>query len=164
MMTAQALAFCIFAAAQTYSVPAPVILGILHVEGGRAGQAVGNTNGTHDLGPMQINTIWMPELARHWNVSESRALQMVRDDACINIGVGAWILRKKMNDTGSLYQGIAWYHSATPKFGHKYREKVLRAMQNYRLVRQPSDLVAAHDRARAASVRRSTQGAQTPAE
>ncbi len=161
MITAQALALCIFAAAQTYSVPAPVLLGILHVEGGRVGQAVLNTNGTHDLGPMQINTIWMPELARHWQVSESRAKQMVRDDACINIGVGAWILRKKMNDTGSLYQGIAWYHSATPKFGHKYRDKVLRAMQNYRLVRQPSDLVAAHARASAAVASRSTQGAQT---
>lgn len=161
MITAQALAVCIFAAAQTYSVPAPVILGILHVEGGRVGQAVLNTNGTYDLGPMQINTIWMPELARHWQVSQSQATQMVRDDACINIGVGAWILRKKMNDTGSLYQGIAWYHSATPRFGHKYREKVLRAMQNYRLVRQPGDLVAAHARASAEIASRSTQGAQT---
>ncbi len=161
MITAQALALCIFAAAQTYSVPAPVILGILHVEGGRVGQAVGNTNGSYDLGPMQINTIWMPELARHWQVSESRATQMVRDDACINIGVGAWILRKKMNDTGSLYQGIAWYHSATPQYGHKYRQKVLNAMQNYRLVRQPSDLVAAHARARARIASNTTQGAQT---
>lgn len=161
MITAQALALCIFAASQTYSVPAPVILGVLHVEGGRVGQAVGNTNGTHDLGPMQINTIWMPELARHWKVSETRATQMVRDDACINIGVGTWILRKKMNDTGSLYQGIAWYHSATPKFGHKYRDKVMRAMQNYRLVREPKDLVAAHARATAAVASRTTQGAQT---
>lgn len=161
MITAQALALCIFAAAQTYSVPAPVILGILHVEGGRVGQAVGNTNGSYDLGPMQINTIWMPELARHWQVSESRATQMVRDDACINIGVGAWILRKKMNDTGSLYQGIAWYHSATPQYGHKYRQKVLNAMQNYRLVRQPSDLVAAHARASARIASNTTQGAQT---
>ncbi len=162
MITAQALALCIFAASQTYSVPAPVLLGILHVEGGRVGQAVRNTNGTHDLGPMQINTLWMPELARHWKVSEAHALKMVRDDACINIGVGAWILRKKMNDTGSLYQGIAWYHSATPRHGHKYRDKVLRAMQNYRLVREPADLVAAHERARTAvAARRSTQSAQT---
>jgi soluble lytic murein transglycosylase-like protein len=160
MITAQALALCIFAAAQTYSVPAPVLLGILHVEGGRVGQAVKNTNNTHDLGPMQINTIWMPELARHWGVSEGKATQMVRDDACINIGVGAWILRTKMNDTGSLYQGIAWYHSATPKHGHKYRDKVLAAMQNYRLVREPADLVRAHERQQQ---RRTTQALQTPA-
>lgn len=145
MITAQALAVCIFTAAQTYAVPPSVLLGILHVEGGRVGQAVKNTNNTYDLGPMQINTIWVPELARHWRVSEKTALRMVRDDACVNIGVGAWILRTKMNDTGSLYKGIAWYHSATPHLGSKYREKVMRAMKKYQLVRQPSDLVAAYN-------------------
>lgn len=148
MITAQALAVCIFAAAQTYAVPPSVLLGILHVEGGRAGQAVSNTNGTHDLGPMQINTIWIPQLAKYWRVPEKTALRLVRDDACVNIGVGAWILRSKMNETGSLYKGIAWYHSATPHFGTKYREKVMRAMQRYRLVRQPSDLVMAYQRSK----------------
>lgn len=142
MITPQALAVCIFAAAQTYVVPPSVILGILNVEGGRIGQAVRNVNGTYDLGPMQINTIWMPELARYWGVSQSVALQQVRDDACINIGVGAWILRRKMNETGSLYQGIAHYHSATPGLGHNYRQKVVTAMQRYRLVRSPNDLLS----------------------
>jgi soluble lytic murein transglycosylase-like protein len=148
LITAQALAVCIFTAAQTYAVPPSVILGILHVEGGRTGQAVGNTNGTYDLGPMQINTIWIPELARYWRVSEKTALKMVRDDACVNIGVGAWILRSKMNQAGSLYNGIAWYHSATPHLGSKYRQKVVSAMQKYRLIKQPQDLVMAYNRSK----------------
>jgi len=143
MITAQALAVCIFAAAQTYSVPPSVILGILNVEGGRVGMASQNTNGTRDLGPMQINTIWLPELSRHWGVPQSTAHRLVRDDACVNIGVGAWILRRKMDETGSLYRGIAHYHSATPYLGQRYREKVIRAMQKYKLVRRPEDLVAA---------------------
>lgn len=143
MVTAQSLAACIFAAAQTYSVPPSVLLGILSVEGGRVGQAVLNTNKTYDLGPMQINTIWIPELARHWRVSERTALKMVRDDACVNIGVGAWILRTKINDSGSLYNGIAWYNSATPHIGSKYRAKVLSAMRRYRQLRQPDDLALA---------------------
>lgn len=143
MITPQALAVCIFAAAQTYVVPPSVILGILNVEGGRIGQAVRNTNNTYDLGPMQINTIWIPQLARYWGVSESRAMQEVRDNACINIGVGAWILRTKMNETGSLYKGIAHYHSATPHLGHNYQAKVISAMQRYRLVRRPDDLLLA---------------------
>ncbi|MBI1215050.1 MAG: transglycosylase SLT domain-containing protein [Alphaproteobacteria bacterium] len=142
-MTAQALALCIFTAAQTYSVPPTVILGVLHVEGGRVGQAVANTNGTYDLGPMQINTIWVPQLSRYWGVSEKTALRWVRDDACVNIGVGTWILRSKMNETGSLAGGIAHYHSATPWRGKNYRDKVMGAMHLYRLVRQPSDLVMA---------------------
>lgn len=142
MITAQALALCIFTAAQTYSVPPSVLLGILHVEGGRVGMASKNTNNTYDLGPMQINTIWIPELARHWGVPRETAHRLVRDDACINIGVGAWILRKKINQTGSLYQGIAYYHSATPHLGSRYRTKVMDAMQRYRLVRSPADFVA----------------------
>lgn len=142
MITPQALAVCIFAAAQTYVVPPSVILGILNVEGGRIGQAVRNTNNTYDLGPMQINTIWIPELARYWGVKESEALRLVRDDACVNIGVGAWILRTNMNKTGSLSQGIAHYHSGTPQLGHNYRIKVMNAMQKYRQIRHPNDLVA----------------------
>lgn len=141
MITAQALALCIFTAAQTYSVPPTVILGVLNVESGKVGMAQPNTNGTYDLGPMQINTIWVPELAAYWRVPEKTALRWVRDDACVNVGVGAWILRKKMNESGSLVGGIAGYHSGTPSLGASYRNKVLTAMQRYRLVRQPSDLV-----------------------
>lgn len=148
MLTAQALAACIFAAAQTYSVPPTVILGVLHVEGGRVGMASPNTNGTHDLGPMQINTLWLKKLAGHWRVSEKTALRWVRDDACINIGVGAWILRLKMNEAGSMAGGIAWYHSATPGRGDGYRAKVLKAMKKYRFIRQPSDLVSGAGRTR----------------
>ena len=142
MITAQALALCIFTAAQTYSVPPTVILGVLHVEGGKVGMASPNTNGTFDLGPMQINTIWVPQLSKYWGVTEKTALRWVRDDACINIGVGAWILRAKMNQAGSMAAGIEHYHSATPPLGLRYRDKVMTAMRRYRLVRQPADLLA----------------------
>jgi Transglycosylase SLT domain len=148
MLTAQALAACIFAAAQTYAVPPSVLLGILSVEGGRTGQAVVNTNGSYDLGPMQINTVWIPQLSRYWGVSQRVAVQMVRDDACVNIGVAAWIVRSKINSTGSLVQGIAHYHSATPKFGSTYSRKVIAAMQRYRQVRGPADLAYAPFRAK----------------
>lgn len=142
IITAKALATCIFAAAQTYSVPPSIILGVLSVEGGKIGQAVKNTNNTYDLGPMQINTIWIPELAKYWGMSEKDALKIVKDDPCINIGVGAWILRTKMDQTGNLAKGIAYYHSGTPSLGNKYRDKVLKAMEKYRLVRSPEDLIA----------------------
>jgi len=142
MITAQALAACIFAASQTYVVPPSVILGILHVEGGKVGQAVRNTNNTYDLGPMQINTLWMPQLAKYWGVSHDEAKRLVKDDPCINIGVGAWILRTKMDQTGSLSTGIAYYHSATPKLGGNYRLKVMKAIERYKLVKNPNDIIA----------------------
>jgi len=78
---------------------------------------------------MQINTIWMKELASHWNVPESTAKRLVRDDACTNMGVAAWILRQHLQETKSLSQAIAHYHSRTPFRGQSYRKKVLTAMK-----------------------------------
>ena len=123
-------------AAQTYSVPPAVLVGIHQVEGGKVGQAVGpNDNGTYDLGPMQINTIWIPLLAEKWGVAEDTAYRWVRDDPCTNMGVSAWILRTHMNETGSLSQAIAHYHSRTPQYGHPYKGKVVSAMRAKGLLR-----------------------------
>jgi hypothetical protein len=130
------LAACLMLAAQTYSVPPAVMVGIHQVEGGKPGQAVGpNDNGSYDLGPMQINTLWIPELADKWGVSEDTAYRWVKDDPCTNMGVSAWILRTHMNETGSLAKAIAHYHSRTPQFGHPYKGKVVSAMRAKGLLR-----------------------------
>jgi soluble lytic murein transglycosylase-like protein len=129
------IAQCIATAANTYAVPSSVLMGIRKVEGGAVGQQVKNKNGTYDLGPMQINTLWLKELARHWGVSRNTAWRWVRDDACINANVAAWILRQKADSAGSVYKGIAHYHSMTPKFGYPYRRRVLKAMRIYKAQR-----------------------------
>lgn len=118
-------AACLSVAAQNYAIPPQVLLSILHVEGGKVGQQVRNTNGTYDLGPMQINTLWTKPLSREWGVSRATAKRLIRDDACTNINVAAWIFRKNWNEAGSLYKAIAWYNSRTPHIGHKYRRKVM---------------------------------------
>ena len=136
MVTSKVLAACLMLAAQTYSVPPAVLLGIYQVEGGKVGQEVGpNENGSYDLGPMQINTIWLPELASRWGVNVHTARRWVRDDPCTNVGVAAWILRRHLNDTGNLAQAISNYHSKTPRFGSKYKKKVIGAMQQKGLIR-----------------------------
>lgn len=130
------IAACLLLASQTYSIPTAVLIGVLEVEGGRVGQEVGpNQNGSYDLGPMQINTIWVPELARYWGVSHETAKAWIRDDACTNIGVAAWILRKHKDSTGSLGKAIAYYHSKTPEYGYPYRRRVIKAMRRYGLVK-----------------------------
>jgi len=129
------IATCLLMAAQTYNVPPAVMLGIMHVEGGRPGQAVGpNSNGTYDLGPMQINSIWVPQLAKHWKVSTNTAYRMVKDDACVNVNVAAWILRQKLNESGNLTLAIAHYHSKTPRYGYTYARKVIGAMRKMDLI------------------------------
>ncbi len=134
MITGQIIATCMMMAAQTYTVPPAVLVGIMKVEGGKVGQAVANKNGTHDLGIMQINTIWVPELADKWKVSKPHAQKMIRDDPCINIHVAAWILRQRIDYTGNLTKGIAGYHSFTPRFGNPYALKVIAAMRRMDLI------------------------------
>lgn len=130
------LAACLLLAAQTYSVPPAVLLGIYQVEAGQIGQEVGpNKNGTYDIGPMQINTIWIPELAEHWGVSENTARSWLRDDPCTNVGVAAWIFRNHYNETGDIEKAIAHYHSRTHHIGNGYRNKVVTAMTRHGLIK-----------------------------
>jgi soluble lytic murein transglycosylase-like protein len=110
------------------------MIGIMEVEGGKVGQAVRNTNNSYDLGPMQINTIWVPQLAGHWGVSQKTARNWIQNDACTNMGVSAWILRQHLNETKSLSKSIAYYNSRTPSIGQKYRKKVYNAMRKRGLV------------------------------
>lgn len=130
-------AACLMMAAQTYSLPPQVLIGILHVEGGKVGQQVRNTNGTYDLGPMQINTLWTRVLAEEWGVSPATAKVWIRDDACTNVNVAAWILRRNLDETKSLSRAIAWYNSRTPHIGSNYRRKVLSVMKRKGLIPAP---------------------------
>lgn len=136
MAISKVIATCLLLAAQTYEVPPAVLVGIMHVEGGRLGQQVANKNGTYDLGPMQINTLWIPKLAKYWGVNEHTAHAWVRDDACTNVGVAAWILRRHLDETGSLSKAIGYYHSRTPEREQAYRGKVLVALRKLNLTRQ----------------------------
>ncbi len=111
---------CINQAAIQYHIPAPIILSILRVEGGRIGMANPNSNGTVDFGPMQINSLWLPELKPYGITRES-----LQYDPCVNVKVGTWILGQKIADSDNLWQGIASYHSKTPQKNHHYREKII---------------------------------------
>lgn len=134
LATAKIIGACLLLASQTYKVPPAVMIGIMHVEGGRVGQQVRNSNGSYDLGPMQVNTVWLPQLASLWGVDQSTAHLWVRDNGCVNVYVAAWILRQQIDKTSGLYSGIARYHSATRWRGHDYANKVITMMQKKGLV------------------------------
>ena len=84
---------------------------------------------------MQINTVWLPDLAQKWGVQPATARKWVRDDACTNVGVAAWILRNHLDETGSLSQAIGNYHSRTPIYGTKYKSRVIDIMRNDGLIK-----------------------------
>jgi hypothetical protein len=135
MSASKILAACLMLASQTYGVPPAVLVGIYKAEGGKVGQEVHNENGTYDLGPMQINTVWVPELSKQWGVSQDTARKWLRDDACTNVGVSAWILRNHIEETGSLSKAIAHYHSRTPVYGTKYKTRVISILKENGLVK-----------------------------
>jgi len=124
---------CIQLAADRYGLPVSLIHAILEVEGGDVGQAVRNSNGTEDLGPMQINTVWLPRLAPY-----GITRQQIQQDRCINILVGSWILARQLKKAKDMkgpalrrvWWGIGSYHSRTPEHNVEYALKIWRALHS----------------------------------
>ena len=110
---------CVLAAAAHYQVPVDLLRAIIRTEGGTTGQSVGNTNGSRDMGLMQINTIHLPELERY---GITRA--MLINDECLNIHVGAFILHRELSRGGDYWTNVGAYNSRTPKHNERYRSKV----------------------------------------
>lgn len=111
-----ATAACIRRAAEGFSVPELPLWIILDVERGTVGRVSGNTNGSYDIGPMQINSTWLPRLAK-LGVSEHQVL----NDLCTNIFVGAWVFAHEYKRfDGDVGRAIAHYHSPTARHQQRY--------------------------------------------
>jgi len=121
---------CILAAGQLHHLPPAVLVILLNVEGGAIGHESHNTNDTADIGPMQVNQIWLPQLARHWNASISTTFLALRDNFCANVEGGAWILRQALDEAhGDFWQGVAIYHSHDPDYQRDYLGRVLHEVE-----------------------------------
>jgi hypothetical protein len=116
---------CLKAAAEIHHVPAGVLVLLLYAEAGRLGEVSQNTNGTVDIGPMQVNDAWLPRIAGHWRASEDAAYRALRDSFCANVEGGAWILRQTLDEAhGDLWEGVALYHSHAPVHKLEYMRLV----------------------------------------
>jgi len=104
-------------------VPQAALYAILDVEGGRVGEAWLNTNGSYDMGPMQINSLWLRALARQ-GVSENDLI----NDGCRNVHAGAWILAREMQTRKGM-AGVGAYHSKTPRHQKRYRAAIVRSLR-----------------------------------
>lgn len=111
-------------AAQYETDPLPIRL-LLDVEGGWEGAVRQNTNGTEDLGPLQINSIHLPEFAALGITREE-----IRDNTgCRNVFVGVTLYMRHLRATGNPAQAIARYHSKTPQHAAKYLTHVANAIE-----------------------------------
>jgi len=129
-LAAQAQPDCLRVAAEHYRVPLALMQAILKTEGGRPGMAVRNNNGSFDLGPMQINTIWLPRLQ-----PRGITLARLRDDYCVNVAVGTWILARELQrlprrpSRADVWQAAASYHSRTPVHNLRYATLLWRQLK-----------------------------------
>lgn len=124
--TVAAVTECIYAAAAAHRLPPGVIAVLLSVEGGSIGRVSQNTNATVDIGPMQINQIHLPALARRWNTSSAGTREALLNSFCANVEAGAWILRTAIDEArGDFWEGVGRYHSRTEHYKTVYLRKVL---------------------------------------
>ncbi len=118
-------------ASSRYGVPVDLLKAVAQVESSNRARVIArNTNGSLDIGFMQINDWWLPKLAQH-GIGKSELL-----DACTNLQVGAWILKQGIDRYGYNWQGIGAYGAGTsPKKDNTrriYANKVFRALAQQR--------------------------------
>lgn len=110
---------CVQAAASYHGVNEAVLRAIAWHESKLNAWAIGrNSNGTLDLGRMQINTIHLSELSKY-GIAPEHLL-----DPCVSDFVGAWLYAKKVKRHGNTWTAVGAYHSETPHLRDAYARKI----------------------------------------
>lgn len=122
------LNYCVSSAAKAYPGVSPLMLKtVLAVEGGQVGTIRKNTDGSLDLGPGQINTVHLKDIAKEFGYTARDILQ----DPCKNIRISAWLLHKHLKKAdGSHWLAMGNYHSKTPEKRSIYLRKIAEAYTN----------------------------------
>ena len=106
---------CMLATASFYHLPPRALAAIQSVEGGSVHMASRNTDGSEDLGPMQVNTVWIPWVSKQSGLPPDKVRARLMDDPCFNVAAGGAILRTELDAAhGNLLVAIGHYHSHTP--------------------------------------------------
>ena len=127
---------CMALVANLYTLPPRVLPSIQAVEGGRPGLASPNSNGSEDLGIMQINTLWLPVLARYTGLAQAEVRERLLHRPCFNIAAAGLVMRTYLDEArGDLMLAIGNYHSHTPARNQSYQTKVRQSAAKLFLVK-----------------------------
>ena len=102
--------------------------GLRDQEGGWIGAEVANSDGSHDLGPLQVNSWWVPRLAAITGRPQRHIRHWLKQDACFNVEVARWIFLSGLATTGNYWKAIGVYHSPTGWRQRRYAQSVARKM------------------------------------
>jgi soluble lytic murein transglycosylase-like protein len=122
-------AFCYEQAGAEYGLAPEILQSISSTESGNKPYAVHyNSDGTFDVGLMQINSSWEKSVGKElW----SRLF-----DPCTNVRMGAWILARCVKRYGYGWKAVGCYHSSTPSKRDGYAKKVAHALVRNREKRE----------------------------
>jgi soluble lytic murein transglycosylase-like protein len=122
---------CFVQASDRYSIDAKILKAIAKTESDFVEKIISkpNANGSYDIGMMQINSSWLPTLAK-FGINQQALL-----NACTNIHVGAWVLANNFSTYGKTWQAIGAYNSPSYRYQLIYARKVY---YNYALLERNS--------------------------
>lgn len=98
--------------------------GLRDQEGGWIGAEVANTDGSHDLGPLQINSWWVSRISALTGRPAERVRWWLANDACFNVEAARWIFLSGLAVTGDYWKAVGVYHSPTGWRQRSYARKV----------------------------------------
>lgn len=115
---------CLDEAAAFQHVSTQLVHAIAQHESGMRANAVNvNGNGTEDIGLMQINSSWLPKLARYG---------IRRQDLfnpCVNGYVGTWILASNIRRFGPTWKAVGAYNAVSTQKQLIYANAIYRRLQ-----------------------------------
>ncbi len=150
-----AMAQCFEWASARFGMSAHLLYAIALQESGLNPRAVNrNTNGSQDIGLMQINSSWGPTLLRYG----IRPTDLW--DPCTNIFVGAWILGDNIVRMGPTVAALGAYNARDPIKREAYARRVLERL--HRLSAAPSDAPSRPQGAVPVKVRTSAEVSASP--
>ncbi len=123
VLAVNAEAFCFDSAGLYYGVSPMLLRAIARVESSMDPDAKRlNSNGTYDVGLMQVNSSWRTLLGEgFWELAVS--------SPCGNVYAGAYILRLCIDRYGYSWEAVGCYHSPDPARASAYVLRVMKALK-----------------------------------
>ncbi|MDR5806317.1 lytic transglycosylase domain-containing protein [Caballeronia sp. LZ001] len=119
-----ARADCLDDAASYHRVSVQVVRAIAQQESGMHPYVTSrNTDGSEDIGLMQINSSWLPKLAR-FGITRQHLF-----DACVNAYVGTWILASNIKQFGPTWKAVGAYNAVSSNKQLVYANNIYRRLQ-----------------------------------
>lgn len=114
------IAQCIKAASQGALWLERTLWGLRDQEGGWIGAEIANADGTHDLGPLQINSWWVPRISAVLHRPAAEVRHWLIYDACFNVRAARWIFLSGLSAGKDYWKAVGMYHSPTPWRQERY--------------------------------------------